>query len=247
MTEISLDLRKLADALPREIEALAKTDPAKAADACAACFKLVRQGAVSLLLVVCAAATISEHKALGNAIRGAFNSIENISTFEGWGLKASFTKPANDETLAEIYKDRLLDEKSKDGVFTAATNISRDAFERLMHVDEPRGSCFYPDGDAETRRYFFTDVQLEKLTLVELRSNAKLFAEHASGGPNDNGDPSYCYTMTLTPLGRDLKSVFVKRIAKIIPEASTLQRPVTGPASPKPSGQKQAMVQQRPE
>jgi hypothetical protein len=173
--------------------------------------------AVALLLLV------FNFKPASAALRSLFELAPHMKQFTAGVLSVTF----DEQTVTSFVPPRRSkDEPNADDAAYMAKitqiiqELPTDQYRRLMFVQQLQDLCDYEQATVEMERYVSLDNELESKRLVTLKDSPALLAsiksklgeDERSPGRAPNGYPRYCYEMTFTQLGSDVKTALVETI-----------------------------------
>jgi hypothetical protein len=135
------------------------------------------------------------------------------------------TKIAFGDMAFAINPDLKLSLAQQQKIRELAKSLSRNEFERLMHVteydkehlSEDDLNCDYDNATSRMRLFAAADAGLIEKQLVERMRTTRLPAiryDKIDKNAVDIGNPSNCYQMVLTDEGRNLKSAIVSELTR---------------------------------
>ncbi|WP_026605864.1 hypothetical protein [Methylocapsa acidiphila] len=164
------------------------------------------------------------------------------------GFKLSLSESTVTEALAQYAADPS---KISPEVTQAIRDLRPDEFARLMDVGQLDGLCRYQNPSARMLGDVALDYDLAAKGLTWIGDSPDTFAsveaylaeKAAEGMPSPNGRPISCYQMTLTDLGRNVKTGLVQSFKKAFDPTDGWSAP--SPSAPAAQGslQKQSLAQ----
>jgi hypothetical protein len=102
--------------------------------------------------------------------------------------------------------------------------LTADHYRRLMYVGQYKDLCDYDMPTFEMARDLVIDAELARAGLVTLAVSPPLLADitaaiatdKGAGRQPPNGNPRFCYLMTLTGEGADVKTALVNKISSLL-------------------------------
>jgi hypothetical protein len=150
---------------------------------------------------------------------------EQVSKLQGFGFEVDLTADTVNEALPP---QEVATDKSR-LVLPIIRSLASNEISRLMYVGQyadqnPPDLCQYKSPTPEMRDYWAVDNELTKRHLTKMQKSQDIFnrvkEQQAKAGKNWKiGDPIWCYEMTLTGDGDNVKTVLVHYIGKVLDKA----------------------------
>ncbi len=178
-------------------------------------FDFVKVSVALVLGGVIIAVAVADFKSISAASRQFLAKAGDARELDFAGFKVSLNEDSVTEALAEYAADPS--EISPD-VTEAIRALTPDEFARLMDVGQLDGLCQYQAPNAKMRADVALDYGLAEKGLTWIADspdtlasvNAYLAEKAAEGDRGANGRALSCYAMTLTDLGRNVKTGLVQ-------------------------------------
>ncbi len=158
---------------------------------------------------------VTDFKSIAAASQQLLAKAGNAKELEIAGFKVSLSEDAVSDALAEYAADPS---EISPEVTNAIHALRPDEYARLMDVGQLDGLCEYARPSAKMREDVAIDYELaeKKLTWIadspDTLANVRsyLAEKAAAGDASANGRALSCYDMTLTELGRNVKTALVQ-------------------------------------
>jgi hypothetical protein len=147
---------------------------------------------------------------------------ETVSKLKGPGFEVDL----NETNVNDALLQQSVATDSQSPVFPAIQKLDSKGVSRLMYVGQyydnrPPDLCEYKSANSKMDEYYAVDTKLRELSLAKMKESHEIFTrvreKQAKAGKNwEIGDPVWCYEMTLTELGYNVKTALVYNIGKAL-------------------------------
>lgn len=179
-------------------------------------FDLIKLAVASALGVIIIAVALINFQNISDAAQQLLAKAGRARDIDALGVKMSFNEDGLTDAL-ESYVDKPGEISLE--VIKVIRQLGAEEYERLMDVGQLDGLCEYDAPTYKVRGDLALDYKLQdELHLVSITKSpdvldqvsSYLDQKAAEGQKSQNGRPIYCYDMTLTDLGRNVKTGLVQ-------------------------------------
>ncbi|MEJ0092066.1 MAG: hypothetical protein WDN46_01080 [Methylocella sp.] len=163
---------------------------------------------------------IIDFNAISDASQQLLRRAGSVTTLKVFGVELTLDEQAVSVALSE-YADRP--HRLSAEVAKVISKLKPSEFVRLMEVGQMSGLCEFERPSAKMRADVALDYGLQEKGLTKVADSLTTLAdvvaylEHSAseGLETPNGHPLSCYDLTLTDLGRDVKTALVQSFKSI--------------------------------